>query len=322
MAAVLQRATQGFAAVAVATTLVTVGIGVQKSREPVGAATSAAEDEGSQALRRPFTAPRGTAKAPPGAAADDGPGPGAARTEVNGVTLPMTVYRAYLAAQAALAKERPGCRLTWAMLAGIGQVESGQARDGALTADGRTLTPIIGPALDGSGFAAVRDTDDGRLDGDTKWDRAVGPMQFIPSTWAVWGADGNGDGVADPQNMFDAALTTGRYLCAGARDLSDPEQLRAAILSYNKSDAYADTVLGWIARYSGARSVKTTPDTKPSPSGPPGDTPPSPEPSSTLSRTAPPPSASQSPPPGPSPSGSRSEPPPGPSASSSTGPLP
>ncbi|MEV5386525.1 lytic transglycosylase domain-containing protein [Streptomyces sp. NPDC052721] len=74
-------------------------------------------------------------------------------------------------------------------------------------------------------------------------------MQFIPSTWAHWGADGNGDGRADPNNVYDAALAAGRYLCAGGRDLSNPAELDRAILGYNHSAAYLRTVRAWYAYY-------------------------------------------------------------------------
>ncbi|MEV3992554.1 lytic transglycosylase domain-containing protein [Streptomyces sp. NPDC049837] len=148
-----------------------------------------------------------------------------------------------------MADSTPGCGLRWQLLAAIGQVESGQARGGRVGADGTTLTPILGPRLDGNGFALIRDTDGGAYDGDTVYDRAVGPMQFIPSTWAVWGADANGDGVADPGNIHDAALAAGRYLCAGGRDLSDPYDLDRAILGYNHSSAYLRTVRAWFAYF-------------------------------------------------------------------------
>ncbi|MEU9256508.1 hypothetical protein AB0D66_32480 [Streptomyces sp. NPDC048270] len=307
MAPGLQRATQGLAAVAVATTLVTVGLGVQKATQPVAAAESSAA-EGLQAVPRPFVAPSGTAIAP-----GLSPSPSASHTELaaTGLKLPTTVYQAYLNAQARLAQSQPRCRLTWPVLAGIGQVESNHARGGALDIAGNTLTPIIGPALNGAGFAAIGDTDDGRLDGDTLWDRAVGPMQFIPTTWAVWGTDGNNDGVASPHNMYDAALTTGRYLCANGRDLSVPSQLRAAILSYNQSSAYADTVTTWIARYTGAKtdivpdaSVSPSASRSPSASASKGPSPSTPPKSSTS--PAPTPSTSGNPSPSPSPSRSGS----------------
>ncbi|MFF3325318.1 lytic transglycosylase domain-containing protein [Streptomyces sp. NPDC002889] len=180
----------------------------------------------------------------------DGGSKGAEGTgaEVGG-TLPETVFAAYRAAEDELAGSRPGCGLRWQLLAAIGQVESGQARGGRVSADGTTLTPILGPRLDGNGFAAIRDTDGGMYDGDTAYDRAVGPMQFIPSTWATWGVDGNGDGRSDPGNIFDAALAAGRYLCAGGRDLSDAADLDRAILGYNHSTAYLHTVRAWFAYY-------------------------------------------------------------------------
>ncbi|MGC9541164.1 lytic transglycosylase domain-containing protein [Streptomyces sp. UG1] len=185
--------------------------------------------------------------------------------------LPASVFAAYRQAERRLAREAPGCRLRWQLLAAIGQVESGQARGGRVTTDGTTVTPILGPRLDGMAFALIRDTDGGAHDGDTAYDRAVGPMQFIPSTWARWGADGNGDGRTDPNNVFDAALAAGRYLCAGGRDLSDPADLDRAILGYNHSAAYLRTVRAWYAYFlDGHRVVPDSsagPSTRPEPSG-------------------------------------------------------
>jgi membrane-bound lytic murein transglycosylase B len=162
--------------------------------------------------------------------------------------LPASVFAAYREAESELARSAPGCHLRWQLLAAIGQVESGQARGGRVSADGTTPAPILGPRLDGNGFAVIRDSDGGAYDGDSVYDRAVGPMQFIPSTWATWGADGNGDGRADPNNVFDAALAAGRYLCAG-RDLSEPGDLDRAILGYNRSRAYLRTVRAWFAYF-------------------------------------------------------------------------
>lgn len=166
-----------------------------------------------------------------------------------GAVLAASVFDAYRRAETELRRSDPGCGLRWQLLAAIGQVESGQARGGRVTADGTTRAPILGPRLDGRRFALIRDTDGGALDGDTAYDRAVGPMQFIPSTWARWGADGNGDGRADPHNIHDAALAAGRYLCAGGRDLSEPGDLERAILGYNHSRAYLRTVLAWYAYF-------------------------------------------------------------------------
>ncbi|MEU4490723.1 lytic murein transglycosylase [Streptomyces purpurascens] len=176
------------------------------------------------------------------------PTDGGAAVEVGGA-LPASVFAAYRRAEDRLAREAPGCRLRWQLLAAIGQVESGQARGGRVASDGTTLAPILGPRLDGVAFALIRDTDGGAHDGDTAYDRAVGPMQFIPSTWARWGADGNGDGRTDPNNVFDAALAAGRYLCAGGRDLSVPVQMDRAILGYNHSAAYLRTVRAWYAYF-------------------------------------------------------------------------
>ncbi|MFI6488376.1 lytic transglycosylase domain-containing protein [Streptomyces sp. NPDC050564] len=215
---------------------------------------------------------------------------------VTGAALPASVFAAYRHAEAELARTAPGCRLRWQLLAAIGQVESGQARGGRVTADGTTVAPILGPRLDGGAFALVRDTDGGAYDGDPVYDRAVGPMQFIPSTWARWGTDGNGDGRADPDNVFDAALAAGRYLCAGGRDLSEPAELDRAVLGYNHSEAYLRTVRAWYAYYlEGHRVVpddRAKPSAHPKPSQPPATPKPSTRPSATPS---PAPSAPASP---------------------------
>ncbi|WP_107501980.1 lytic transglycosylase domain-containing protein, partial [Streptomyces sp. wa1063] len=189
--------------------------------------------------------------------------------------IPATVLAAYRKAESAVRRGDPGCGLPWQLLAAIGKVESGQASGGRVDAQGTTLTPILGPALDGKGFALIRDTDGGAYDGDRAYDRAVGPMQFIPSTWAAWGADGNGDGRRDPNNIYDAALAAGRYLCAGSRDLTVRADLDRAILSYNRSDTYLRTVRSWLEFYrSGSHPVADGKGVLPASPGPGGKTPP------------------------------------------------
>ncbi|MEU6355608.1 lytic transglycosylase domain-containing protein [Streptomyces sp. NPDC047072] len=163
--------------------------------------------------------------------------------------IPATVLDAYKKAEAELQASKPGCNLPWQLLAAIGQVESGQASGGRVDADGTTTSKILGPQLDGNGFALIRDTDNGAYDGNSAYDSAVGPMQFIPSTWAWAGRDGNGDGVKDPNNVYDAALAAGHYLCRYNWDLSNSGDLARAILSYNNSQHYLDTVLSWLEYY-------------------------------------------------------------------------
>ncbi|MGW0820513.1 lytic transglycosylase domain-containing protein [Streptomyces sp. NPDC002845] len=163
--------------------------------------------------------------------------------------IPATVLDAYKKAEAALRAAKPGCNLPWQLLAAIGKVESGQARGGRVDADGTTTSPILGPVLNGVGFANISDTDNGAYDGDTAYDRAVGPMQFIPSTWEWAGRDGNGDGQKNPNNIYDAALAAGHYLCRFSWDMSDDADLRRAILSYNNSTEYLNTVLSWLEYY-------------------------------------------------------------------------
>lgn len=171
---------------------------------------------------------------------------------VPGTDLSVVALDAYLNAERLLGDAMPACNLSWWMIAGVARIESYHGRFGGRTlrSDGRVDRPIIGIALDGGpGVRAMVDTDDGVYDGDDVWDRAVGPLQFIPETWLRRGRDANGDGWADPQNMYDAAYSAGRYLCALGGDLSGRGSLRGAYFGYNNSTAYVDDVIGHADRY-------------------------------------------------------------------------
>jgi len=166
--------------------------------------------------------------------------------------IPVVALKAYQRAAAALAASDAACHLPWQLAAAIGRVESDHGRFGGavLLPDGYGTRPIRGIPLDGrDGVALVRDMDGGKLDGDPNFDRAVGPMQFIPSTWAVYGVDGNGDGKRDPNNIFDAALAAADYLCAGGGDMTNPAQEAAAVRRYNDADEYVRVVLALAASY-------------------------------------------------------------------------
>ena len=163
---------------------------------------------------------------------------------------PWSVPDVLLAAyRQAVAGAPSACHLPVSLLAAIGQVESGSLAGRSLDATHRAVPAVLGPVLDGAGTAAIPDTDGGRLDGSSRWDRAVGPMQFIPGTWAVFGVDADGDGRADPQDVYDAAAAAAGYLCDRGRDLGLAVDLRAAILAYNHSTAYLATVLAWQQRF-------------------------------------------------------------------------
>ncbi len=159
--------------------------------------------------------------------------------------IPEPALRAYANAALTLAVEQPGCGLGWNTLAAIGHVESGHGsiNGSVLGADGRVTPRIVGVPLDGVQFLAVPDTDGGALDGDAVWDRAVGPMQFLPSTWAEFGRDGNGDGRAEIDQIDDAALAAASLLCSSGGDLREPNAWIAAVDGYNPSVAYNHSVV-------------------------------------------------------------------------------
>jgi membrane-bound lytic murein transglycosylase B len=186
-----------------------------------------------------FHVAAGAASAPPPPMVVNAPG---------ALGIPTMALSAYRNAEQKMAMAEPGCGVSWNLLAGIGRIESGHAGGGAVDARGTAVTPIYGPSLDGTlpGNEVIISSSAGNR---LTYARALGPMQFLPGTWARYAADGDGDGVADPQNLFDSTLTAARYLCSGGLNLRDPAQVMAAILRYNNSTPYAQNVLGWAAAY-------------------------------------------------------------------------
>lgn len=162
--------------------------------------------------------------------------------------IPAVALSAYRNAERMMASAYPGCGVSWNLLAGIGRIESMHSNGGATDPTGTSMGGIFGPALDGTlagNEVIVQNVQAGRV----TYARAMGPMQFLPSTWARYASDGNGDGKADIQNIYDASLGAARYLCSGNLNLRDRSQVLSAILRYNNSMAYAQNVLGWAAAY-------------------------------------------------------------------------
>jgi len=157
-----------------------------------------------------------------------------ARTEIPADLLPV-----YIAA----ASTCPG--LPWQFLAAIGLVESRHGQGRADPATGQVEPAIIGPAIDGQpGFAAIpdRSSPDG-------WAHAVGPMQFLTTTFRAWGIvapDRPPDAKPDPNNAWDAIYSAANYLCGGDDQIDD---LHAAVLRYNRSETYYQDVLAKATAY-------------------------------------------------------------------------
>jgi len=166
--------------------------------------------------------------------------------------IPAAALAAYQRAETVINSADPGCHLSWQLVAAIGRVESdhGRTNGNSLDAQGVAKPGIFGLPLNGAdGTSRISDTDAGQYDADSSWDRAVGPMQFIPSTWSVVGVDADGDGQRNPQDVDDAALATAVYLCSGGDDLGTTPGQRAAVYRYNHSQSYVDLVLSIMAAY-------------------------------------------------------------------------
>ena len=199
-------------------------------------------------------------------------------------TIPAVLQDAYVRAEFVLAERASTCGLKWPLLAGVGKVVSEHALGGDLDPRGTTTGPILGPRLDGRpGIAKLTDTDDGRLDGDLAWDRAAGPMQLIPPVWQRVGADSDGDGTADPHNVYDAALTAGRFLCEGGADLRTVEGQAQAAFRYQRTESFVRATMAWMRTYGGATGEPVPPV------APPGVLPVLPEPETVTLSAAPPP---------------------------------
>jgi len=247
---------------------------------PAGDVKSVSASKASPAIVVPGTAlampavPTGAGtQGAPGLVLPAGTAPGSSTlVAVDSMGIPSRALEAYRRSATLVGAADPACHIDWALLAAIGRVESDHARFGGnhLDAAGVAQPGIIGIPLDGTnGTARITDTDHGLWDRDTTYDRAVGPMQFIPNTWSVVGVDAAGRGVKNPQDMLDAAAATAVYLCSGHGDLTRPGDLRAAIMRYNPSDSYVRTVTAIADAYRhgvGALPASDLPAANPAPS--------------------------------------------------------
>lgn len=231
-----------------------------KSAQPVAATPSATPaDSGTVAVPEPIS---NVLASKPVHVAKKAPATPAVISGLAANGIPNVALNAYRVGAARLASAQPGCGIDWALLAGIGREESDHGRFGGaiLLADGTSTPRIIGPALDGVHWDLIAAPGNGKeLDGDAVYAHALGPMQFIPSTWAGYGTDATGDGVADIFNINDAALGAARYLCAAGGDLSTTAGQTEAVLAYNHSDQYLAQVLALANAYRNGISVHGIP---------------------------------------------------------------
>jgi membrane-bound lytic murein transglycosylase B len=223
-----------------------------------GATTAAAEDD-SRTLPDGTSIPTQAIEAPASVSKPGVTAPGIKGSDVRSVVanasamgIPAAALAAYQRAETVINAADKSCNIPWQLIAAIGRVESDHGRFGgnSLNAKGLATPGIYGVALDGSaGTTRIADSDAGLYDSDAKFDRAVGPMQFIPSTWRVVGVDADGDGERNPQDIDDAALATAVYLCSGDDDLSANAGQRASVFRYNHSQSYVDLVLSIMKAY-------------------------------------------------------------------------
>lgn len=168
--------------------------------------------------------------------------------------IPIEAMEAYGYATRVAQVENPDCHLAWTTLAGIGMVEShhGTYRGALISPNGDVSPPIRGVRLDGTnGNMKILDTPAPGADpGEAPvYARAMGPMQFIPETWRLYGVDANNDGVISPDNFDDAALSAAGYLCFRGQDMDTPRGWMNALQAYNHSDYYARMVRDWATAY-------------------------------------------------------------------------
>lgn len=180
------------------------------------------------------------------AAADAGHQADQALADAGATDLPAVAYLAYRNAAVATSSSRPGCNVSAAVLAGIGRISSGHGRN---LGSGIDELGRVSPALRGLQGLRTADTDQGTVDGDAGADRAVGPMQLAPAVWTAFARDGDGDGRADPDDLYDAALTTGAALCSWGTPLDRFDTLDAAVGALLGEGQQSTVVLGAARRY-------------------------------------------------------------------------
>ena len=161
--------------------------------------------------------------------------------------IPEPAVRAYAVATLREGRDQPGCHLGWTTLAGIGWVESQHGTIGGrvLEQDGRSDRPVLGPALDGRDSPRPRI----RSGHGGGWERAVGPLQFLPSTWERWAADGDGDGRRRPAGPRRRRPGRGPLPMWGGSDLATGAGWAAAVRAYNHADAYVRAVYDAASTY-------------------------------------------------------------------------
>ncbi len=182
-----------------------------------------------------------------------------------GTDIPQIVLQAYQHAADVTAMINPSCHLSWQDVAALGRIESGHAQHGStrIAANGDTYPPILGPPLDGtSGNAALPLPPISYYDGPGPWEEAVGPMQFLPTSWASVAMSGGTDTTPDPNNVFDAALGAANYLCRavgpGGR-LDTAAGLQTAYFSYNHSASYVAEAMSNVNYYGATLIPSATP---------------------------------------------------------------
>jgi membrane-bound lytic murein transglycosylase B len=224
----------------------------------VGVSTASADTTPNTTLPDGTSVPTQAIKAPASVSVAGGVAPGVhgsteqVISQVSTSGIPAAALAAYQRAETVINSADQSCHLSWQLIAAIGRVESdhGRTNGNSLDSKGVARPGIYGIALDGShGTTRISDTDAGQYDADAKFDRAIGPMQFIPSTWSVVGVDADGDGQRNPQDIDDAALATAVYLCSGSDDLSTTAGQQGAVYRYNHSQSYVDLVLSIMNAY-------------------------------------------------------------------------
>lgn len=172
--------------------------------------------------------------------------------------IPARALAAYAGGAVRLALTWPECGVTWNTLAGIGWVEShhGELFGDVIKEDGFMSAPIFGLPLVGDGTMNIPDFDDGNFDGSADYDRAVGPMQIIPQTWAAWNVDGNADGDPNGQQIDDSVVSSANYLCYSSPSMTTADGWKQGLWSYNQLDSYADDVLAKANEYAAAIGLR------------------------------------------------------------------